>query len=179
MSDRKARLAALAARAGRKRDIDVNSAVKPGSEGKSAEHENLGEKPDVKFRNYAPKDGALGSAGKESRQQKRKRSKTGEEGTSQAPTERTPLEVALIQAKLDARAAAVRSGEGGLKTAEDISLLAPKKKNWDLKRDIETKLTKLERRTQRAIVDLLRSRLEQEASEETSGMGASKFDDLD
>lgn len=33
--------------------------------------------------------------------------------------------------------------------------MAPKKANWDLKRDIEKKLDKLERRTQRAILETM------------------------
>ena len=33
--------------------------------------------------------------------------------------------------------------------------VAPKKANWDLKRDIEKKLDKLERRTQRAILEVM------------------------
>ncbi|CAI4229508.1 unnamed protein product [Auanema sp. JU1783] len=41
----------------------------------------------------------------------------------------------------------------------DISNLAPKKIDWDLKRDISKKLEKLEGRTQRAIADLIRERL--------------------
>jgi hypothetical protein len=36
------------------------------------------------------------------------------------------------------------------------SLLKPKKANWDLKRDVEKKLAKLEKRTQRAMVDIAR-----------------------
>ena len=43
---------------------------------------------------------------------------------------------------------------------------APKKINWDLKRDIQPKLDKLEKRTQKAIVELLKARLEQEATED-------------
>ena len=38
--------------------------------------------------------------------------------------------------------------------------MAPKKPNWDLKRDVEKKLEKLERRTQRAIYEIIRQRLE-------------------
>jgi coiled-coil domain-containing protein 12 len=38
--------------------------------------------------------------------------------------------------------------------------LAPKKPNWDLKRDVEKKLEKLDRRTQRAIYEIIRQRLE-------------------
>ncbi|XP_026461802.1 coiled-coil domain-containing protein 12-like [Ctenocephalides felis] len=41
----------------------------------------------------------------------------------------------------------------------DITNLAPRKPDWDLKRDIAKKLDKLERRTQRAIAELIRERL--------------------
>jgi coiled-coil domain-containing protein 12 len=44
----------------------------------------------------------------------------------------------------------------------DLATLAPQKIDWDLKRDAEKKLKILEKRTQRAIVDLIRSRLKQE-----------------
>jgi coiled-coil domain-containing protein 12 len=43
--------------------------------------------------------------------------------------------------------------------------MAPKKINWDLKRDIQPKLAKLEKRTQKAIVEMLKKRLELEASQ--------------
>lgn len=38
--------------------------------------------------------------------------------------------------------------------------MAPKKPNWDLKRDVEKKLEKLDRKTQRAIYEIIRQRLE-------------------
>lgn len=41
----------------------------------------------------------------------------------------------------------------------DITTLAPRKPDWDLKRDVAKKLEKLERRTQKAIVELIRERL--------------------
>ena len=44
---------------------------------------------------------------------------------------------------------------------EDAALLAavaPKKPAWDLKRDVAPKLAKLERRTRRAIVELVRDK---------------------
>uniref|UniRef100_A0A0B7ABG1 Coiled-coil domain-containing protein 12 n=1 Tax=Arion vulgaris TaxID=1028688 RepID=A0A0B7ABG1_9EUPU len=44
-------------------------------------------------------------------------------------------------------------------TEVDLSTLAPRKPDWDLKRDISKKLEKLERRTQRAIAELIRERL--------------------
>ncbi|PNH03523.1 Coiled-coil domain-containing protein 12 [Tetrabaena socialis] len=44
--------------------------------------------------------------------------------------------------------------------------IAPKKANWDLKRDVQPKLDKLERRTQRAMLEMMREeerkRLEEE-----------------
>ena len=42
---------------------------------------------------------------------------------------------------------------------QDLGNLAPKKVDWDLKRDIGPKLEKLERRTQRAIAEMLRDKL--------------------
>lgn len=44
----------------------------------------------------------------------------------------------------------------------DFSNLAPRKPDWDLKRDIAPKLEKLERRTQKAIAELIRERLKEE-----------------
>ncbi|XP_018320570.1 coiled-coil domain-containing protein 12-like [Agrilus planipennis] len=41
----------------------------------------------------------------------------------------------------------------------DITSLAPRKPDWDLKRDVAKKLEKLERRTQKAIAELIRERL--------------------
>ena len=44
----------------------------------------------------------------------------------------------------------------------DITNLAPRKPDWDLKRDVSKKLEKLERRTQKAIAELIRDRLKQD-----------------
>uniref|UniRef100_A0A672J7L3 Coiled-coil domain containing 12 n=1 Tax=Salarias fasciatus TaxID=181472 RepID=A0A672J7L3_SALFA len=41
----------------------------------------------------------------------------------------------------------------------DLANLAPRKPDWDLKRDVAKKLEKLERRTQRAIAELIRQYL--------------------
>jgi coiled-coil domain-containing protein 12 len=43
----------------------------------------------------------------------------------------------------------------------DITNLAPRKPDWDLKRDVAKKLQKLERRTQKAIAELIRERLKE------------------
>ena len=45
---------------------------------------------------------------------------------------------------------------------QDFTNLAPKKPDWDLKRDIGPKLEKLEKRTQKAIAELIRERLKEE-----------------
>ncbi len=44
----------------------------------------------------------------------------------------------------------------------DLATLAPQKIDWDLKRDVEKKLKILEKRTQRAIVDLIKERINQQ-----------------
>ncbi|RUP51071.1 cwf18 pre-mRNA splicing factor-domain-containing protein [Jimgerdemannia flammicorona] len=51
-------------------------------------------------------------------------------------------------------------GEAEKKQSEEVDLfnLAPRKPNWDLKRDVEKKLAKLDRRTQTAIAELIRMR---------------------
>ncbi|XP_053670247.1 coiled-coil domain-containing protein 12 [Anopheles nili] len=41
----------------------------------------------------------------------------------------------------------------------DVANLAPRKPDWDLKRDVSKKLEKLERGTQKAIAELIRERL--------------------
>jgi len=43
--------------------------------------------------------------------------------------------------------------------------LAPRKPDWDLKRDVAPKLSKLERRTQKAIAELIMERLKLSQSE--------------
>ena len=50
--------------------------------------------------------------------------------------------------------------------SSEIVDLAPKKINWDLRRDCEKRIEKLERKTQRKIVEMLRKRLESEAAED-------------
>lgn len=48
----------------------------------------------------------------------------------------------------------------------DISSLAPRKPDWDLKRDVSKKLEKLERRTQKAIAELIWERLKRGATDD-------------
>ena len=57
---------------------------------------------------------------------------------------------------------------------EDAALLAavaPKKPAWDLKRDIAPKLAKLERRTRRAVVELVREKAAEKAAAAAAGGG--------
>lgn len=84
-----------------------------------------------------------------------KKPKGGQEKKNQ---QESILDKALRQAQAEAKSAPT--------SVAAIEDLAPKKMNADLKREIQPKLTKLERRTQKAIVALLRERLEQEASAE-------------
>ena len=59
---------------------------------------------------------------------------------------------------------------------QDFTNLAPRKPDWDLKRDIGPKLEKLERKTQRAIAELIRERLQEEdlANAVTAGASAAR-----
>ncbi|KAF7669435.1 hypothetical protein LDENG_00186240 [Lucifuga dentata] len=54
----------------------------------------------------------------------------------------------------------------------DLASLAPRKPDWDLKRDVAKKLEKLERRTQRAIAELIRDRLRGSEEELAGAVGA-------
>ncbi|KAG0169699.1 Coiled-coil domain-containing protein 12 [Apophysomyces sp. BC1034] len=62
--------------------------------------------------------------------------------------------------------------KAAVKEKEEVDLfnLAPKKPNWDLKRDVEKKLEKLDRRTKRAILEIIRDRLMTENGDKTSNL---------
>ncbi|XP_034553922.1 coiled-coil domain-containing protein 12 [Notolabrus celidotus] len=61
----------------------------------------------------------------------------------------------------------------------DLANLAPRKPDWDLKRDVAKKLEKLERRTQRAIAELIRDRLRGSEDELAGVVGAVGADEGD
>ncbi|XP_074539607.1 coiled-coil domain-containing protein 12 [Halichoeres trimaculatus] len=61
----------------------------------------------------------------------------------------------------------------------DLANLAPRKPDWDLKRDVAKKLEKLERRTQRAIAELIRDRLRGSEEELAGVVGAVGAEDGD
>ncbi|XP_006635772.1 coiled-coil domain-containing protein 12 [Lepisosteus oculatus] len=54
----------------------------------------------------------------------------------------------------------------------DLANLAPRKPDWDLKRDVAKKLEKLEKRTQRAIAELIRERLKGSEEQLAAAVGA-------
>lgn len=178
--DRKARLKGLAARAGRTKD--------PVHDGDGATEDNNGtnesappRKANIAFRNYAPTDKSLSSQQQQSNEDEAasihpsasKRLRTQETGTTQ-PEKITPissssaLKNALQEAQRDTtgsmQVAATNSTTATPNTTATVTSMAPKKINWDLKRDINDKLAKLERRTQNAIVRILKERLELEAA---------------
>ncbi|XP_065838467.1 coiled-coil domain-containing protein 12-like [Oscarella lobularis] len=102
---------------------------------KSKHEESEPKRVSLKFRSYKPKD--------ESLQEK------------QLPGAKPDSLAAEVEEKIKA------ATQDDNKDAEiNLLSLAPKKPDWDLKRDVTKKLERVERRTQRAIVDLIRLRLE-------------------
>ncbi|XP_040287395.1 coiled-coil domain-containing protein 12 [Bufo bufo] len=61
----------------------------------------------------------------------------------------------------------------------DLTNLAPRKPDWDLKRDVAKKLEKLEKRTQRAIAELIRERLKGQEENLADAVQAAKQEDED
>ena len=154
--DRKARLAALAAKSGRN--------LPPASES-DAQSQTDASKPKISLRNYVPKDTNLSTPastaddeGEESQQPSVKRLKPNTD------TPKSALEQALAKTSAESRRAA---GQAATNTTSwsTVTPVTTKKVNWDLKRDIADKMEKLEKRTQKAIVEMLRERLEKEAAE--------------
>ena len=156
MSDRKARLAALAARAGRSK--------KPNEGAREAEDVVAVENdPKVSFRNYTPNDTSLNDNNNKddeppAKRQRQEENRKQEEATDKK-TESSDLKKAESELPVNPLATNLQE--------EDV-LATPTKINADLKRDIQDKLDKLERRTQRAIVALLKERLTQQAVQETT-----------
>lgn len=89
---------------------------------------------------------------------------------SYKPQDETILENAIVPAAAtESIEVEVQDQLDMLKTPiviEDIDIvnLAPRKPDWDLKRDVSKKLEKLEKQTQRAIAELIRERLKKNQS---------------
>ncbi|CAB9511459.1 Coiled-coil domain-containing protein 12 [Seminavis robusta] len=155
MEDRKKRLAALRARAGRKKDAESSPAE---------------EEVEVKDASLLVGNKAASSTSTDSADKKRPRQDDKEADKEPVKKTKTALEEALEKAKEDLEtgdpASAVTTADGDTTKANnnnELTAMAPKKINWDLKRDIQPKLDKLEKRTQKVIVQLLRERLAREA----------------
>jgi len=107
------------------------------------------EKPVLKFRNYTPINDDVKSAAR--------------------IHIATPDDIGeTLERQVDRMTREVKEEEEA-KRAEEVDLfnLAPKKPNWDLKRDVEKKLKKLEKKTQASIAQLIRQRLQGETDAET------------
>merc|ERR1712228_1076743 len=66
-----------------------------------------------------------------------------------------------------------------IEAAEDqeaVMAIAPRKPNWDLKRDVERKMQVLQARTDRSVVQLIRQRIKAEKAPQPDG-GAAKPED--
>eukprot|EP00252_Welwitschia_mirabilis_P008328 TRINITY_DN2010_c0_g1_i2.p1 TRINITY_DN2010_c0_g1~~TRINITY_DN2010_c0_g1_i2.p1 ORF type:complete len:170 (+),score=51.42 TRINITY_DN2010_c0_g1_i2:137-646(+) len=95
------------------------------------EHEdNEDAKQDMKFRNYLPRDKALQNS------------------------RIAPPALPKFEDPVAASAVAENAKE------DPIVSIAPKKPNWDLHRAVEKKLEKLQRRTQKALIELMQEQLQ-------------------
>ncbi|CAG8550447.1 6587_t:CDS:2 [Dentiscutata heterogama] len=108
------------------------------------EDSNTVKKPALKFRNYTPANEEIKAAAK--------------------VHIATPNDLGeTLEKHVDRITKEVEETEQAKREEEvDLFNLAPKKPNWDLKRDVEKKLTKLERKTQ------AKARLQSESTENTS-----------
>ena len=108
--------------------------------------------PVLRFRNYAPTDKKIEAA-------------SVTVPAALAPDAALPDAVAVpdkgdLLATVGAGATFLKQGRTAEEDAALLAAVAPKKPAWDLKRDIAPKLAQLERRTQRAVVELVREKEE-------------------
>ena len=139
MTDRRARLAALAARAGRNQE--------PSSSGDTNE---TSDQPEHKRQRI--EDGPSDEVALPDNNETLSRVV---DNSYQANEDH--LEKALREAEIQ------ETQERRQDNSSELVDLAPKKVNWDLRRDCAKKLEKLERRTQKKIIEMLKKRLESEA----------------
>ena len=184
--DRRQRLKALAARAGRTKKPANDEGVG------TAEDKSEVAQPTISFRNYAPTDKSLNSRQDDSiedpsqpsasKKQRTEENDAAESAPAAPVSSSKALQNALAEAKRDPVVAATSAPASQPSNATaSVTTMAPKKINWDLKRDISDKLAKLEKRTQKAIVRILKERLEMEAEnaadeDGSDGEGASDLD---
>lgn len=161
MTDRKARLAALAAKAGRTKEVFDPDATEVRKADVDDEATGGEKERRIRFRNYTPADTSveeeLQPASKRPRPLLGRSDNDGGGGATKR--EQSALEQALVKSRAEIPIIA--------NTNDSIEAMAvveaPQKMNADLKRNIQAKLDKLEKRTQKAIVALLKERLEKDA----------------
>ncbi|KAJ1387412.1 mRNA splicing factor [Ochromonadaceae sp. CCMP2298] len=136
-ADRKRKLQEIRA-AKAKKDATVEPAAPVESEAVVEGEEQVSGKK-IKFRNYQPYDGSL----------KKKAAAVAEKTNDSTVSELVvPVSVETDVIKLELQ-----------KYTEAELNIMPKKPNWDLKSQVEGKLLKLKKRTQKAIVEILREKL--------------------
>ncbi|KAJ3046759.1 hypothetical protein HK097_000534 [Rhizophlyctis rosea] len=120
-----------------------------------APSDNAADKPALRFRNYDPISEDL--------------TKHKEAPPPVGPTAKDLVET--VEGQVEKFAHEALEAEKQRSKEVDLVALAPKKPNWDLKRDLEKKMEKLDRKTQSAIADLIRERL-QKAGDVSEAAGA-------
>lgn len=132
----------------------------------------------LKFRNYRPADATLQAAAAEVVKPADAPSialqKAIAAGGGVLPTPAPAAAGASSAGPAPPEAAAAGAGTGGSSTTgEDSLVIAPRKPNWDLKRDFAGKQAILDRQTDRAIAELVRRKVaEAAAAAKASGAGA-------
>jgi coiled-coil domain-containing protein 12 len=125
------------------------------------EHEEQEQQKAIRFRNYQPRDAALAKTASERVSEAVSNGGSGSGSGSGSGEEQVIADSDIIK-----NALRECTSEG---VSEELNLL-PRSNNWDLKQQLEPKLEKLKRRTQRAIVELLREKLAaEEGSDSDSG----------
>ena len=191
MEDRKARLAALAVKAGRSSNGGTNHdeddpavatiTEQQQQQDRDDEKDSYRNQPDdntalkkrkIHFRNYIPSDPTLMTdhnvtiATATTNEIKTQPQPNIDSITT--PTTKSPLQLALEKARSEIFNTTVKNKSELISKGTNNEHLKNHKINADLKRSIQSKLQLLEKRTQKALVSILRERLEQEATVQSS-----------
>ncbi|CAM9526609.1 unnamed protein product [Ectocarpus sp. 13 AM-2016] len=156
----------------------------------------------IKFRNYRPQDAAVRQQALDNSKVGEPTSGSGSDGANKGEGAASSSGKSMGGGRKEGEEEPQKEQEGKRKAPESSLIqqelkkqketqdeeelnIAPKKANWDLKRDVEKKLEKLDRRTQRAIVEIIRERMAEEAAnasssgEEGSGSSSSGEEESD
>ena len=149
-------------------------------------------KPKIRFRNYTPYDQTLLAASKvddvdSSKDQIVEKPASDDysklkinnitTGTSESAV-KTSTNIVTLKPEENAIEKELSQVENKLNNGNSAELnIIPKKINWDLKRHIEPKVEKLRKRTQRAIVEILKEKLSSEEALEGGEQGDADDDD--